>query len=93
MHSDTRYRISRSTGEMHCLYCGQSSKTKPNEAIRTVARYYLSLSLPFATCPNEICPNFGINVFEKHCPPRQSVSRDTTAGNSNTRSGAASAIP
>ena len=65
-YSDSRYRMSLSTGQMRCLNCGQSSKTKPNEAIRTIARYYLSLSFPFATCPNESCSNYGINVFEKH---------------------------
>ena len=51
---------------MRCKYCGHSFKPKSNETIRTLARYYLSLSLPFATCSDANCPNYGINVFEKY---------------------------
>ena len=66
IYSDTHYRISLSTGQMRCKYCGQTSTLKSNEAIRAVARYYLSLSLPFATCSEESCPNFGVNIFESY---------------------------
>ena len=35
-----------------------------NRAIRSIARYFLGLSLPFADCPNTQCQNHGINLFE-----------------------------
>ena len=34
--------------------------------MRPVARHFLSLSLPFADCPNEQCGNHGRNVFEHY---------------------------
>ena len=50
--------------EITCLYCGQSARLASNHAIRKIARYYLSLSLPFADCTTPDCPNHGINLFE-----------------------------
>ena len=47
-----------------CRYCEQDSHILSNRAVRPIARYFLSLSLPFADCPNEACENHGINVFE-----------------------------
>ena len=43
-----------------------------------IARHYLSLSLPFADCPNEECGNHGRNVFEHYFdkgPEKRSLSR------------------
>ena len=51
-------------GQMKCQRCLQTSKLHSNRAIRAVARYYLSQSLPFADCSNPDCPNHGLNVFE-----------------------------
>ena len=51
-------------GEIECAFCGQSSRLPSNRALRPIARYFLSLSLPFADCPNERCRNHGINLFE-----------------------------
>ena len=52
------------TGTIVCGYCGQSAKLHSNHAIRPIARYFLSLSLPFADCSEPSCSNHGINVFE-----------------------------
>ena len=69
--SDERYTIrvipdtrGRPVGEIRCRYCGQSSRLASNKAIRPIARYFLSLSLPFADCPNTDCANHGVNLFE-----------------------------
>ena len=54
-----KYGVARSgerTGIMTCRYCGQSSQLASNHAIRPIARYFLSLSMPFADCPDESCP-------------------------------------
>ena len=51
-----------------CRYCGQNIAPHSNEAVRPIARYFLGLSLPFATCPNSHCTNYGINVFEHYRP-------------------------
>ena len=51
-------------GEIQCRYCGQPSPLASNRAIRPIARYFLSLSLPFADCPNTECQNHGVNLFE-----------------------------
>ena len=62
-----KYGVARSgepTGIMTCRYCGQSSQLASNHAIRPIARYFLSLSLPFADCPDESCPHHGVNLFE-----------------------------
>ena len=61
-------------GECTCRYCGQSWLLHSNRAVRAIARYYLSLSLPFADCSNESCANHGKNVFE-HWSNRRSASR------------------
>ena len=54
----------RPVGETRCRYCGQSSRLASNKAVRPIARYFLSLSLPFADCPNTECQNHGVNLFE-----------------------------
>ena len=51
-------------GEIECRYCGQTSRLLSNRAVRPIARYYLSLSMPFADCPDPKCANHGINLFE-----------------------------
>ena len=69
--SDDRYTVRLGSGArgrpiatIQCRYCGQSAQLKSNRAIRPIARYFLSLSLPFADCPDPECENHGINVFE-----------------------------
>ena len=54
----------RPVGAIQCRTCGQSSQLASNRAIRPIARYFLSLSLPFADCPNTQCQNHGVNLFE-----------------------------
>ena len=49
---------------IECRCCGHTSRLASNRAIRLIARYYLSLSLPYADCPNPECPNYGVNLFE-----------------------------
>ena len=61
---DARYRITTSDGRIRCKYCGQSFTLKSNRAIRPLARHFLSLSLPFADCPDPDCRNHGWNAFE-----------------------------
>lgn len=46
---DQRYRLDVN-GRMRCKYCKQSFEIRSNAALRTIARYFLSLSLPFADC-------------------------------------------
>ena len=75
---NSRYRLTLTGNHMYYKYCGHSFKPKSNEAIWAVARYILSLSLPFAACSNATCPNFGINVFEKLCA-RATLTRSSTA--------------
>ena len=62
---DERYRL-EINGRMRCKYCKQSFEIRSNEALRIIARYFLSLSLPFADCPNVSCDNHGHNVFEHY---------------------------
>ena len=62
------YRYNDDTGNLRCRYCGQSFTVKSNLAIRTLARYYLELSLPFADCPKPDCSNRGYNAFEHYTP-------------------------
>ena len=52
------------TAEVQCKYCKLTWSLHSNLAVRAIARYYLSLSLPFADCSNEDCVNHGKNVFE-----------------------------
>ena len=61
---DARYRIQN--GRVRCKYCGQSFTLKSNRAIRPLARHFLSLSLPFADCPDPACANHGRNAFEHY---------------------------
>ena len=70
---DQRYRLDVN-GRMRCKYCKQSFELRSNAALRTIARYFLSLSLPFAACPDAACPNHGHNVFE-HYVDRDSLYR------------------
>ncbi len=72
--SDARYSVRRARNprgylgaEIACRACGQHSRLISNRAIRPIARYFLSLGLPFADCPNEDCSNHGVNLFE-HWP-------------------------
>ena len=62
---DQRYRLDLN-GRMRCKYCKQSFEMRSNEALRHIARYFLSLSLPFADCPDDQCENHGHNVFENY---------------------------
>ena len=64
--SDRHYLVQTLAGQMKCRYCGQGFTTKSNNALRPVARYFHSLSLPFETCPHRDCGNHGVNVFENH---------------------------
>ena len=41
----------RPVGEILCRDCGQSARLASNKAIRPIARYFLSLSLPLPTAP------------------------------------------
>lgn len=61
-------------GEITCLHCKQSAQLASNHAIRQIARYYLSLSLPFADCATPGCSNHGVNLFE-HCEGKGSGAR------------------
>ena len=60
---DDHYQL-EADGSMRCKYCGMSFGLKSNKAVRPIARYFLSLSLPFADCSNIDCDNHGLNVFE-----------------------------
>ena len=57
-----------------CRYCGTEWGLHSNHAVRVIARYFLSLSLPFADCPDVACENHGKNVFE-HWTNRRGASR------------------
>lgn len=63
--SDDYYRLEQN-GRLRCKYCGLSFEIKSNKAVRPIARYFLSLSLPFADCPDTQCTNHGYNVFEHY---------------------------
>ena len=54
----------RPAGKIICWYCDQVSRLASNKAVRPIARYFLSLSLPFADCPNAECQNHGVNLYE-----------------------------
>ena len=56
--------LKNEVGEIECKYCGQTSRVLSNRGVRPIARYYLSLSMPFAACPDPTCANHGINLFE-----------------------------
>ena len=53
---DDHYRLEMN-GTMHCKRCEASFDLKSNEAVRPVARHFLSLSLPFADCTNQVPDN------------------------------------
>ena len=73
--SDGRYELNPRTGEFRCGYCGNSFELNSNRAIHKLARHFLSLSLPFATCPETGCVNFGRNVFEHYSEHRRDRDR------------------
>ena len=62
-------RIKRDDGKYQCKACEQSFDLKSNRAIRQIARYFLSLSLPYADCHDPTCLNHGANVFEHYTRP------------------------
>ena len=69
---DANYRLQHKENkkerkcQIRCKRCGQSFHLRNNQAVRPLARHFLSLSLPFADCPNEQCGNHGCNVFEHY---------------------------
>ena len=63
---DARYRFTPRDGRLRCKGCGQSFTLKSNGAVRALARHFLTLSLPFADCPDTACENQGRNVFEHY---------------------------
>ena len=67
--SDARYRLDLANWQAKCRHCGLSFQMLPNQAARPLARHFLSLSLPFADCPDPECANHGLNLFE-NCPPK-----------------------
>ena len=62
-------RIKRDDGKYQCKACEQSFDLKSNRAIRQIARYFLSLSLPYADCTTPPALNHGANVFEHYTRP------------------------
>ena len=60
----TALKTGQRVGKIKCLACGQEASLPSNRALRPVARYFLSLSLPFADCPDPDCPHHGVNLFE-----------------------------
>ena len=60
-----RYRVNLKDGRAECVFCGLSFQLHSNQAIRPLARHFLSLSLPFADCPRPACANHGFNAFEQ----------------------------
>ena len=69
--TDGRYTIDPVEGNFRCEYCDLAFTLNSNRAIRTLARHFLSLSIPFDTCPNDECENYGRNIFEHHPPGRR----------------------
>ena len=76
--SDEHYHVrvnpgarGRLVGVIECRNCGQSSQLASDRAIRPIARYFLSLSLPFADCPKVACENHGKNLFETWGPEKR----------------------
>ena len=67
--SDARYRLDLAAQRVKCRHCNLSFQMLPNLPVRPLARYFLSLSLPFADCPNPKCANHGFNLFE-NCSPK-----------------------
>ena len=67
---DANYRLQHKENkkerkcQIRCKQCGHSFDLRNNQAVRPVARHFLSLSLPFADCPDDSCENHGYNVFE-----------------------------
>lgn len=64
---DLRYRLATEAGKLTklvCRYCEMNIPLHSTTSLREIARHFLSLSLPFADCPNDECENHGVNVFE-----------------------------
>ena len=74
---DDRYRVDLRACRLHCKFCGQSFGFKSNLCVRPLARYFLSLSLPFADCPNLGCRNHGANLFEHFDGGQRRYRRDS----------------
>lgn len=72
---DRRYRFDIGRRRLHCRNCEHQFRLRSNRAVRSLARYYLSQSLPFADCPNTHCPNHGHNIFEHYHPGKPLRSR------------------
>ena len=68
-HHNERYRLDKDD-TLRCKFCKQSFELKSNAAVRPIARLFLSLSLPFADCPDDTCENHGYNVYEHYFPPK-----------------------
>ena len=56
-----------------CRYCTAEIQLHSANAIRRIARHFLSESLPFAECPEPDCENHGRNVFENFAPNQNSA--------------------
>ena len=58
---DANYRLHHTenraerTCQIRCKRCGQSFHLRNNRAVYPLARHFISLSLPFADCPDEQC--------------------------------------
>ena len=69
---DANYRLEHKESKaerkcrIRCKQCGQSFDLNNNQTVRPVARHFLSLSQPFADCPDDSCENHGCNVFEHY---------------------------
>ena len=57
-------RESGRLGKLQCRVCGLSIPLHSTTSLREIARHFLSLSLPFADCPNDRCRYHGVNAFE-----------------------------
>ncbi|MYE83282.1 MAG: hypothetical protein F4X36_15885 [Gammaproteobacteria bacterium] len=47
-----------------CNVCGMESRLLSNRSLRAAYVWFKRQSIPFAACGDEICGNYGINVFE-----------------------------
>ena len=64
---DLRYKLTTEAGKLtklQCRNCGLNISLFSSASLREIARYFLSLSLPFADCPTDECENHGVNAFE-----------------------------
>ena len=65
--NDTCYNLEKNkydeTVAITCRWCGLKSKLYAPDSLRPILRHFLSITLPFAACPNSACPNYGVNAF------------------------------